>query len=44
MDKILKQIKKNWKVSSLQNKKDYYQFGEYQQLREKISRISKDVK
>ncbi len=36
MDEILKWIKKNWKVSSLQNKKDYYQLGEYQQLREKV--------
>ena len=30
MDKILKRIKKNQKVSFLQNKKDYYQLGEYQ--------------
>src|SRR6266542_3681837 len=44
MDKILKQIKKNRKVSSLQNKKDYYQLGEYQQLRGKINRISKDIR
>src|SRR6266542_7134979 len=44
MDKILKQIKKNRKVSFLQNKKDYYQLGEYQQLRRKINRISKDVR
>ena len=29
VDKILKQIKKNRKVFSLQNKKDYYQLGEY---------------
>ena len=44
MDEILKCIKKNRKVSSLQNKKDYYQLGEYQQLRRKINRISKDVR
>src|SRR6266498_1820257 len=44
MDKILKQIKKNQKVSSLQNKKDYYQLGEYQQLRGKVSGISKDIR
>ena len=44
MDKILKRIKKNRKVSSLQNKKDYYQLGEYQQLREKVQEISKDVR
>ncbi len=44
MNKILKRIKKNQKVSAFQNKKDYYQLGEYQQLREKINRISKDVR
>src|SRR6266542_2918597 len=44
MDEILKQIKKNRKVSFLQNKKDYYQLGEYQQLRRKINGISKDVR
>ena len=44
IDKILKQIKKNRKVSSLQNKKDYYQLGEYQQLRGKVSGISKDIR
>ncbi len=44
MDEILKCIKKNQKVSSLQNKKDYYQLREYQQLREKINGISKDVR
>jgi len=44
MDEILKHIKKNRKVSSLQNKKDYYQLGEYQQLREKVQGISKDVR
>ena len=44
MDKILKQIKKNRKVSTLQNKKDYYQLGEYQQLRGKIHGISKNMK
>ena len=44
MDEILKWIKKNWKVSSLQNKKDYYQLGEYQQLREKVTGIFKDVR
>ncbi len=44
IDKVLKQIKKNQKVSSLQNKKDYYQLGEYQQLRGKITEISKDVR
>ncbi len=44
MNKILKRIKKNQKVSAFQNKKDYYQLGEYQQLREKINRIFKDVK
>src|SRR6266498_446408 len=44
MDKILKRIKKNRKVSSLQNKKDYYQLGEYQQLRGKVQGISKDVR
>ena len=36
MNEILKCIKKNRKVSSLQNKKDYYQLGEYQQLRGKV--------
>ena len=44
MDEILKRIKKNWKVSSLQNKKDYYQLREYQQLRGKVHGISKDVR
>ncbi len=44
MDEILKRIKKNHKVSSLQNKKDYYQLGEYQQLRGKVQGISKDVR
>src|SRR6266540_2686651 len=44
MDEILKRIKKNQKVSSLQNKKDYYQLKEYQQLREKVQGISKDVR
>ena len=44
MDEILKRIKKNWKVSSLQNKKDYYQLREYQQLREKVQGIFKDVR
>ncbi len=44
MNKILKRIKKNRKVSSLQNKKDYYQLGEYQQLRGKVQGISKDVR
>ncbi len=44
MDEILKRIKKNRKVSSLQNKKDYYQLGEYQQLRRKVQEISKDVR
>jgi len=44
MDKILKRIKKNQKVSSLQNKKDYYQLGKYQQLRGKVNGISKDVR
>src|SRR6266498_5901425 len=44
MDEILKQIKKNRKVSSLQNKKDYYQLREYQQLRGKVQGISKDVR
>src|SRR6266536_5457453 len=44
MDKILKRIKKNRKVSSLQNKKDYYQLEEYQQLRGKVQGISKDVR
>ena len=44
MDEILKRIKKNRKVSSLQNKKDYYQLGEYQQLKRKINGISKDVR
>ncbi len=29
MDEILKRIKKNRKVSLLQNKKDYYQLEEY---------------
>src|SRR6266540_4081670 len=38
MDEILKCIKKNRKVSSFQNKKDYYQLGE------KVQRISKDVR
>ena len=44
MDEILKRIKKNRKVSSLQNKKDYYQLGEYQQLRGKVQGISKDIR
>jgi len=44
MDEILKRIKKNWKVSSLQNKKDYYQLGEFLNTKEKVSRIFKDVK
>src|SRR6266498_673621 len=44
MDEILKRIKKNRKVSSLQNKEDYYQLGEYQQLRRKVQGISKDVR
>ena len=44
MDKILKRIKKNRKVSSLQNKKAYYQLGKYQQLRGKVQEISKDVR
>src|SRR6266498_3688559 len=44
MDEILKRIKKNRKVSSLQNKKDYYQLREYQQLRGKVQGISKDVR
>ena len=44
MNKILKRIKKNWKVSSFQNKKDYYQLREYQQLREKVQGIFKDVR
>src|SRR6266540_6206414 len=44
MDKILKRIKKNWKVSSLQNKKDYYQLEEYQQFRGKVQGISKDIR
>ncbi len=44
MNEILKRIKKNWKVSSLQNKKDYYQLREYQQLRGKVQGISKDVR
>ena len=44
MDEILKRIKKNHKVSSLQNKKDYYQLEEYQQLRGKVQGISKDVR
>src|SRR6266508_2727264 len=44
MDEILKRIKKNRKVSSLQNKKDYYQLEKYQQLRKKIQGISKDVR
>ncbi len=44
MDEILKRIKKNRKVSSLQNKKNYYQLEEYQQLRGKIHGISKDVR
>src|SRR6266498_237479 len=44
MDEILKRIKKNRKTSSLQNKKDYYQLGQYQQLRGKVQEISKDVR
>ncbi len=44
MNKILKHIKKNRKVSSLQNKKDYYQLREYQQLRGKINGISKNIR
>ena len=44
MNEILKCIKKNQKVSFLQNKKDYYQLGEYQQLRGKVNRIFKDIR
>ncbi len=44
MNKILKRIKKNRKVSSIQNKKDYYQFGEFLFAKEKVTRISKNVK
>ncbi len=44
MDKILKRIKKNRKVSFLQNKRDYYQLGEYQQLKGKVQGISKDIR
>src|SRR6266498_1106285 len=44
MDEILKRIKKNRKVSSLQNKKNYYQVGEYQQLKGKVQGIFKDVR
>src|SRR6266542_5206946 len=44
MDEILKRIKKNRKISFLQNKKDYYQLREYQQLRGKVQGISKDIR
>src|SRR6266542_1599835 len=44
MDEILKRIKKNQKISSLQNKKDHYQLGEYQQLRGKVQGIFKNVR
>ena len=44
MNKILKWIKKNQKISSFQNKKDYYQLREYQQLRGKVNRIFKDIR
>jgi len=44
MEEILKPIKKNRKISFLQNKKDYYQLGEYQQLREKVQGISKNIR
>ncbi len=44
MDEILKWIKKNWKVSLLQNKKDYYQFEEFLYMKEKVIKIFKDAK
>ncbi len=44
MNKILKQIKKNQKISSLQNKKDYYQLEEFLFIKGKVTRISKDIK
>ncbi len=44
MDKILKWIKKNRKVSSLQNKKDYYQLREFLFVKRKVNEISKDAK
>ncbi len=44
MDELLKHIKKNQKVSFFQNKKDYYQLGEYQQLKGKVQGISKDTR
>ncbi len=44
MDEILKRIKKNQKVSLLQNKKDYYQLGEFLFAKGKITEIFKDAK
>ncbi len=44
MDKILKWIKKNQKVSSLQNKKNYYQLEEFLYAKEKVIRVFKNVK
>ena len=44
MNKILKRIKKNRKVFLLQNKKDYYQLGEFLFAKEKVIRIFKDAK
>ncbi len=44
MDKILKRIKKNWKVFSLQNKKDYYQLEEFLYSKGKVTWIFKDAK
>ncbi len=44
MNKILKCIKKNCKVSSLQNKKDYYQLRKFLHIKEIVIRISKDIK
>ena len=44
MKEILKRVKKNQKVSSLQNKKDYYQLGEFLFAKEKVTEIFKNAK
>ena len=44
MDEIFKCIKKNCKVSFLQNKKDYYQLEKFLFIKEKIIKIFQDVK
>ncbi len=44
MDEIFKCIKKNCKVSFLQNKKDYYQLEKFLNMKGKVIRIFKDIK